>query len=453
MSTTISRAVDYLLHNRAQFLDSCVKNLGFLFPDKLYLSLRYRCIMGKWIDWKNPKTFNEKIQWLKVYDFKPEYTKMVDKYAVKDYVASIIGEEYIIPTLGVWDSVKDIDWDSLPNQFVLKTTHGGGGCGVVICTDKSKLDRKAAEKKLSASMKANVTSTREHPYYKVPKRIIAEKYIADSSSLIVSNLLDYKFFCFDGEPRFLYVSDSPKHESVFLNTDWTFADIGRDDYKPMIETPAKPDNLEEMLTLTRKLSKGKPHVRIDLYNVNEHLYFGEITFFTGSGFIPFNPVSCDRFIGDMLQLPDVKAGGGYLIADQKVALWLRGDGMPAHQPADLFDYKFFCFDGKVKYLAVHAGRFTEHFSNYYDSDWNLQNWGFDCPVQLSHVFQCPANFEEMKSIAEKLSSGHKFLRVDLYNVEGKIYFGELTFYPASGYGKFTPEEWDERLGDLIRIQK
>ena len=300
---SIKRGINYLLHNRAQFCDSIVKNyLGWL-PDKPYLSLRYRCQMGYWIDWKNPKTFNEKIQWLKVYDFKPEYTKMVDKYAVKDYVASIIGEEYIIPTLGVWDSVKDIDWNSLPNQFVLKTTHGGGGGGVVICSDKSKFDRKTAEKKLSASMKSNVTSTREHPYYNVPKRIIAEKYITDA-------------------PR-----------------------------------------------------------------------------------------------------PEV---------------------------ADLVDYKFFCFDGKVKYLAVHAGRFTEHFSNYYDSEWNLQNWGFDCPVQLSHVFQCPANFEEMKSIAEKLSSGHKFLRVDLYNVEGKIYFGELTFYPASGFGKFTPEEWDGRLGDLIQ---
>lgn len=267
--------------------------------------------MGEWIDWKNPKTFTEKLQWLKLYDFKPEYTKMVDKYAVKDYVSSIIGEEYIIPTLGVWDKVEDIDWNSLPDKFVLKTTHGGGGCGVVICSDKSKFDRSAAEKKLSASMKVNAGKIyRERPYLKVPRRIIAEKFMEETTRPDVHDLMDYKFFCFDGEPRFLYVSDSPKHESVFLNTDWTLAGIGRDDYEPLKEVPAKPDNLDEMLNIARKLTKGTPHARVDLYNINEQIYFGEITFYTGSGFIPFNPKSFDLLIGDMLQLPDRIIGGG-----------------------------------------------------------------------------------------------------------------------------------------------
>ena len=174
---SINRGINYLLHNRAQFCDSIVKNfLGFL-PDKLYLSLRYRCQMGHWINWKNPKTFTEKLQWLKVYDYKPEYTKMVDKLAAKDYVASRIGEEYIIPTLGVWDRVEDIDWDSLPDQFVLKTTHGGGGGGVVVCSDKTHFDKAKAIKKLQTSMHSNAGKTyRERPYLNVPRKIIAEKF-------------------------------------------------------------------------------------------------------------------------------------------------------------------------------------------------------------------------------------------------------------------------------------
>ena len=123
---SISRAIKYLLHDRAHFCDSLVKNLLVWLPDKPYLSLRYRCQMGHWIDWKHPKTFTEKLQWLKIYDYKPEYTRMVDKLAAKDYVAGLIGKQYIIPTLGVWNSVDEIDWNSLPDQFVLKTTHGGG---------------------------------------------------------------------------------------------------------------------------------------------------------------------------------------------------------------------------------------------------------------------------------------------------------------------------------------
>ena len=156
---SIKRELNHLLHNRAQFCDSIVKNFFGFLPDKLYLSLRYRCQMGHWINWKNPKTFTEKLQWLKIYDYKPEYTQMVDKLAAKDYVAERIGKEYIIPTLAVWNRVEDIDWDSLPDQFVLKTTHGGGGGGVVICSDKTHFDKAKAIKKLEISMKSNAGKT------------------------------------------------------------------------------------------------------------------------------------------------------------------------------------------------------------------------------------------------------------------------------------------------------
>ena len=167
----ITTAINLLKHNRGVFFASILMHLNFLFPDKLYLTLLYRLKMGYWIDWKNPKAFSEKLQWLKLYNRKPEYTTMVDKYAVKEYVAKIIGEEYIIPTLGVWDRPEDIDWDSLPQKFVLKTTHGGGGSGVVICKDKATFDKDAAVAKLKRSLNSCIyKSFREWPYKNVKKK-------------------------------------------------------------------------------------------------------------------------------------------------------------------------------------------------------------------------------------------------------------------------------------------
>ena len=444
---SIKRGLKHLLRNRVQFCDSIVKNfLGFL-PDKLYLSLRYRCQMGHWINWKNPKSFTEKIQWLKVYDYKPEYTQMVDKLAVKDYVAERIGQEYIIPTLGVWDRVEDIDWDSLPDQFVLKTTHGGGGCGVVVCPNKANLDKAMAIKKLQMSMQSNAGKTyREKPYLNVPRKIIAEKFMAvhkPKHNDKVADLPDYKFFCFDGEPKFLYISDSPNHELVFLNTDWTEAEFGRSDYKPLTNIPPKPDNLDEMLDIARKLSKGKAHVRVDLYNVNNHIYFGELTFYTGAGFIPFTPKEYDKVLGEMLKLSSGEVK--FCIRHNEIIKIEQDNSFE-----DLKDYKFFCFDGKVKCFKIDFGRFVEHHANYYSPEGKLLPFGEKgLEPDPNHIEIMPENLNEMISLAEQLSDGFKFLRVDLYNIKGKIYFGELTFYPAAGMLPFVPEEWDEKLGSLF----
>lgn len=448
---SISRAIKYLLHNPVQFVDSCVKNLGFLFSDKVYLSLRYRCQMGHWIDWKHPKTFTEKLQWLKIYDYKPEYTQMVDKLAAKDYVAARIGEKYIIPTLGVWDKVEEIDWDALPDQFVLKTTHGGGSCGVVVCTDKSQLDKEKAIKKLETSMQTNAGETyRERPYLNVPRKIIAEKFIAErklSTSLQHNELPDYKFFCFNGEPKFLYVSDSPNHELAFLNTDWTLAPFGRKDYKPLQNIPPKPENLDEMLDIARRLSHGKAHIRVDLYNVGGHVYFGELTFYTGAGLIPFTPEEYDKVLGDMLKLPT--GGVKILIKDNKII-----EDTEIGPFEELKDYKFFCFGGKVKCFKIDFGRFVEHHANYYSPEGDLLPFGEKgLEPDPAHEEIMPNNLKDMISVAEKLSEGFKFLRVDLYNVKGNIYFGELTFYPAAGMGAFVPEVWDGKLGDMLGLQK
>lgn len=281
-----------------------------ILPDKIYLQLLYRIKMGHWINWRNPKTFTEKLQWLKIYDYKPEYTKMVDKLAVKEYVAGRIGEEYIIPTLGVWDRVEDIEWDSLPNQFVLKTTHGGGSCGVVVCFDKSKIDKVKAVEKLSASMNTNAgESYREKPYLNVPRKIIAEKFMAErktSSEIVDKDLPDYKFFCFNGEPHYCQVirNRHSKETIDFYDMEWRHMPfVGLNPVAKNGSTPvAKPQHLDTMKEICRKLSKNMKFSRIDLYVIDDKEYFGEITLYPAAGFGEFNPTEWNAKLGDMIKL-------------------------------------------------------------------------------------------------------------------------------------------------------
>lgn len=307
----VNRNLVKLLHDPAHLADSCIRRIGFLLPDKLFLSLRFRCLMGKWIDWKNPKTFTEKIQWLKIYNRKPEYTTMVDKYAVKQYVADRIGDEYIIPTLGVWDKTEDIDWDSLPDQFVLKTTHGGGSGGVVICQDKSKLDKSAAVTKLNESMRSDIYSNlREWPYKNVPKRIIAEKFMAPVKETVLTDLPDYKFFCFNGEPKYCQVIRNRhiKETIDFYDMDWNHQEfVGLNPMAGNGSTPVdRPEHLEEMIEVCKKLSKDIPFVRVDLYVIDNKEYFGELTFYPASGVGHFAPEEWNSYLGKMLTLPELE---------------------------------------------------------------------------------------------------------------------------------------------------
>lgn len=262
----------------------------------------------------------------------------------------------------------------------------------------------------------------------------------------VADLPDYKFFCFNGEPKFLYISDSPNHELAFLNTDWSKAEFGRSDYKPLTNIPPKPENLDEMLDIARKLSKGKAHVRVDLYNVNKHIYFGELTFYTGAGFIPFTPKEYDKVLGEMLKLPS--GGVKFCIRNNEIIKIEQDNSFE-----DLKDYKFFCFNGKVKCFKIDFGRFVEHHANYYSPEGKLLPFGEKgLEPDPNHIEIMPENLNEMISIAEQLSNGFKFLRVDLYNIKGKIFFGELTFYPAAGMLPFVPEKWDDKLGKYLIIE-
>lgn len=280
---------------------------GFLnwMPDKMYLKTAYRISLHKKLNLKTPKTYNEKLQWLKLYDRKPEYTEMVDKFEVRKYIAEKIGEEYLIPLVGgPWESFDEIDFEKLPEQFVLKTTHDSGG--VVICTDKNKFDKEKAKEKLTKSMNyCYYWRGREWPYKNAKPKIIAEQYIEDE---VTSELRDYKFFAFDGDVKCLFIASdrqNPNEETKFDFFDMDFKHLDFENGHPYSKIyPNKPQEFEKMKELASKLSKGIPQLRVDLYEVNGKIYFGELTFFHWSGFVPFNPEEWDETFGSWLKLPD-----------------------------------------------------------------------------------------------------------------------------------------------------
>ena len=300
----IKRFIELLLNDRLKLYDYIVKKFFSFLPDKLFLSFRYRFQMGCWVDWQNPKTFTEKIQWLKLYNRKPEYTTWVDKSLVKKYVASIIGDKYIIPTLGIWQRTSQIDWNSLPNKFVLKTTHGGGSCGVVICKNKDIFDKEKAVASLDKSLKYDIYKDfREWPYKNVKKGIIAELYMEDAFQ---TELNDYKFFCFNGEPLYCQViRDRHVRETIdFYDMEWKHQEfVGLNPNVTNGLTPVeRPVCLAEMIDICRKLSINVPFIRVDLYIINSQVYFGELTFFPASGFGMLSPVEWNRKLGDLLLL-------------------------------------------------------------------------------------------------------------------------------------------------------
>ena len=285
---------------------------GTWLPDKLFLKIKFHLAMGYKLDLKNPKTFSEKLQWLKLYDHKPEYTIMVDKVKVKEYVASILGEEYIIPTLGVWDDPDKIDFNALPDRFVLKCNHNSG-LGMYICKDKKKMNIEKVKEELRKGLKQNYfKGNREWPYKDVPRRIIAEQYIDPAPN--VQDLPDYKWFCFNGQPKYCQViqNRNTKETIDFFDVDWNHQDfIGfAKEAVNADATPARPFNLDTHLRIACELSKGIPFSRIDLYETGQHTYFGEITLYPASGMGELRPNQYNEVLGKMLVLPGENGGGG-----------------------------------------------------------------------------------------------------------------------------------------------
>jgi len=281
---------------------------GFLnwLPDTIYLKIIFRAMCGYSLDLKNPRTFNEKIQWLKLYGNLEKYTDLVDKYEVRKYIAATIGEEYLIPLIGVWDRVEDIDFAKLPEQFVLKCNHDSGS--VVICKDKNNFDIEKAKKKLKKCLKRNFYCSLREPQYKnIKQRIICEKYMVDESG---TELKDYRIFCFNGMPKIIFVDRSILDKSTnvrnIYDIEWNYIPVSvayPTDPNMMID---KPNNLQEMLNLAKKMSKNIPHVRVDFYSINDKTYFGELTFTHAAGYQKFEPKKFALEMGNWLELPNLR---------------------------------------------------------------------------------------------------------------------------------------------------
>ena len=275
---------------------------GRWIPDRAYLKLQYYFYMGKKLDLRNPKTFTEKIQWLKLYNRREEYHRLVDKYEVKDVVASIIGEEHVIPTLGVWDSFDEIDFSKLPDKFVLKTTQGSHSS--LICRDKCDFDKGKAEKLFKAWLRTSpYNNFREWAYKGIKPRILAEQYIELEEG---KDLVDYKFYCFAGEPLYCQViKDRTVQETIdFFYRDWRHQEFFglQADVTQSKETIARPVNYDKMLEIARKLSKGVPFLRVDLYNLEGKIYFGELTFYPAAGLGYFTPEEWNMRLGKLINL-------------------------------------------------------------------------------------------------------------------------------------------------------
>lgn len=423
--------------------------------DKPYLKLRYRASFGKKLDLEHPVTFNEKLQWLKLYNRKPEYTIMVDKVKAKEYVANLIGQEHIIPTLGVWDNPDEIDFDSLPNQFVLKCNHNSG-LGMCICRDKRLLDITKVKRALWKGLKENYfLQGREWPYKNVPRKILAEKFMVDNSSSGqaitkdgLKDLNDYKFFCFNGEPKVLFISSDRSQNVCFDYYDMQLNHLdlkqGGDNFKGVV---VLPKHFEEMKDLAAKISQNIPQVRTDFYEINGNIYFGEMTFFDSSGFEKFSPDSWDEKLGKLIILPPPYCG--YLIIADKFAITIHKE-VKAY--SDLTDYKFFCFDGKPYMMYVSHDNAKHATTDFFDMDYNR------LPIRMKDPNSSvppskPLEFEEMKRYAEILSKNIPHLRVDFYVINHHVYFGEMTFFHNAAFSPVKPASWEIKLGNMINLPK
>lgn len=289
-------------------LVSLLVRFGKWIPDAIYLHIMYYLKLGKVLHLKNPRTFSEKIQWLKLYNRRPEYTVMVDKVAVKEYVAKMIGDEYIIPTLGVWNNPDEIDFDKLPERFVLKCNHNSG-VGLYVCRDKSKLNKKTVVDRLKKGLRENYyLREREWPYRDVCKKILAEKLLEERG---ITDLIDYKFFCFSGKALYCQmITNRSTHECIdFYDRFWLhqeFVGLNSINFAAYNASMSynRPINYDKMLFLADKLATSikTPFVRIDFYNIRGRIYFGEITFYPYAGFGYFTPKEWNCKLGNLIDI-------------------------------------------------------------------------------------------------------------------------------------------------------
>lgn len=273
-------------------------------PDSAYIALQFKHIMGYWPNLRNPKTFNEKLQYLKLHDRRQEYSVFADKLAVRDVVEKLVGHQCLVELYGAWEKPEDIDFASLPNQYVLKCNHDGGS--TIICRDSKTFNINEATKKLNAHLKSNAYRYgREWPYKNIKPMVIAEKFMCPKIS---DRMIDYKFYCFNKKPQFLYISEGLEDHSsaviTFYDLQGKRMDFQRNDYPHDKSTRLMPDNFSEMISISEKIADyvNNDFCRVDLYSVDNKIYFSEITFTPCAGYMRFEPEEYDRIIGDMLNL-------------------------------------------------------------------------------------------------------------------------------------------------------
>ena len=274
-------------------------NWGKQLSDEDFLKKLYRIYMGKELDLENPKTYSEKLQWLKLHDRKPEYAHLVDKVEFKEYISGKYGEEYVVPIIGVWDDIDDVDFDALPDRFVMKCTHDSGS--FVICSDKSKLDWSAVKKRMKKFLDRDYYWVhREFPYKGLKPRVIIEQNLAEKPGQVIRNV---KFFCFNGEPKCFLLGTNGTWDVDFYDMDFNHLPFVYEGPNSKEELP-KPVNFDKMVEMSKELSQGMPHVRVDFMETEGRFYVGELTFFTASGFGKFTPEEWDLKIGEFLELPN-----------------------------------------------------------------------------------------------------------------------------------------------------
>lgn len=278
-----------------------LKIFGKYMNDDKYLTILYKYNIGKKLDLSNVKTFNEKLQWLKINDRKLEYIQLVDKYEVRKYISKVIGNSYLIPLIGVYDRFEEIDFNKLPDKFVLKCTHDSGS--VFICKDKKNFNIRLVKNKINKALKKNYYySSREWPYKNVKPRIICETFMENSND----DLIDYKFFCFNGEVKTILVCSerfsSNGLKETFFNTKWEIQNFKRSNCNISEIKIDKPKNLDQMIVLAKKLSENKTFIRVDFYEIKNKIYFGELTFFPASGLQGFEPEYYDNILGDWINI-------------------------------------------------------------------------------------------------------------------------------------------------------
>lgn len=417
--------------------------------DEKYLKFSYKGYMGRDLDLENPKGFNEKLQWLKLHDRNPLYTMLVDKYRVKDWVADRIGSQYVTETYAVWDCAEDIDISGLPERFVLKTNHDSGG--VAICRDRAIFDLDAAKRKLAKHLKYNYYwGCREWPYKDVKPLVFAEEYLDPDPT--TNDLVDYKVMCFGGKARCVFTCTGRDADDLrvdFYDLDWNHMPFTR--HYPNADVPApRPAELEKMVELSERLSAEIPFVRSDFYEVGNDLYFGELTFYPGSGFEDFSSESWDEEFGKLIQLP----GGGLFLVNELSTLWLHE--APAKRGiAEQVDYKFYCFDGAPKFIYVSQGLECHETAriSFLTMDWENAPFGRSDYVPFEEIPPKPDTLGEMTLLAKRLSMGLPFVRADFFEYRGRSRFSEMTFHPCGGFMPFEPPEWDAKIGEMLALSR